>query len=115
MKHETGSFYFVIPQIELNEYEGFCMLAGTLVWDDSFLCNFEQALQSYEESLVQARNHIPPVLENCHVNFVESFFHRFNMVEAVEHEKMKMIYMEASLLGSCDKVAASVEMVFPSS
>lgn len=113
MKRETGSCYFVVPQIELNEYEGFCMLAGTLVWGDFFPCNFKQALHSYEMSLFQATHHIPVLLENSHANFVESStFEKFNMADI---ENLEMIYMEAPLLGSCDNVAASVEMVSPSS
>lgn len=107
MKRETGSCYFVVPQIELNEYEGFCMLAGTLVWGDFFPCNFKQALHSYEMSLFQATHHIPVLLENSHANFVESTVEKFNMADI---ENLEMIYMEAPLLGSCDNVAASVEM-----
>uniref|UniRef100_A0A803L7K1 Mandelate racemase/muconate lactonizing enzyme C-terminal domain-containing protein n=1 Tax=Chenopodium quinoa TaxID=63459 RepID=A0A803L7K1_CHEQI len=107
MKHETGSLYFIIPQIELNECEGFCILAGTLVWSDSFWCNFKQALYSYENSLLQAINHFPAMLENCCANMMKSTVNIFNMVE---DRKMEMVYMEAPLLGSYSNAASIVEM-----
>ncbi|KAF5939892.1 hypothetical protein HYC85_021059 [Camellia sinensis] len=39
--------------IELDELEGISNLAATLVWDDSSLCTFEEAVQSYELALYQ--------------------------------------------------------------
>ncbi|KAF7132517.1 hypothetical protein RHSIM_Rhsim09G0118400 [Rhododendron simsii] len=53
MKHQRGSFYVFIPEIELNEFEGISTLAATLVWHDSFLCTFEEAIQSYKLALYQ--------------------------------------------------------------
>ncbi|CAL5419038.1 unnamed protein product [Camellia sinensis] len=53
MKHTKGSFYLFIPEIELDELEGISNLAATLVWDDSSLCTFEEAVQSYELALYQ--------------------------------------------------------------
>ncbi|KAL7259819.1 hypothetical protein ACSBR1_005646 [Camellia fascicularis] len=53
MKHTRGSFYLFIPEIELDELEGISNLAATLVWDDSSLCTFEEAVQSYELALYQ--------------------------------------------------------------
>lgn len=40
-------------QIELNEFEGTSTLAATLVWHESFLCTFEEAIQSHELALYQ--------------------------------------------------------------
>ncbi|XP_056697055.1 protein PHYLLO, chloroplastic isoform X3 [Spinacia oleracea] len=107
MKHETGSFYFIIPQIELNESEGFCILAGTLVWSDSILCNFKQALHSFEISLFQAINHFPAMLETYSANIRKSTIKSFNMVE---DGNLEMVYMEASLLGNYNNAASIVEM-----
>ncbi|KAL7232741.1 hypothetical protein ACSBR2_010699 [Camellia fascicularis] len=53
MKHTRGSFYLFIPEIELDELEGISNLAATLVWDDSSLCTFEEAVQSFELALYQ--------------------------------------------------------------
>lgn len=107
MKHETGSSYFIIPQIELNESEGFCILAGTLVWGDSLMCNFEQALCSYEITLFQAINHL-----HQSVSLMKSTIQNFNMAE---DENLEMVYMEAPVLGSYNNAASIMEMVSPSS
>ncbi|KAG4158673.1 hypothetical protein ERO13_D02G132532v2 [Gossypium hirsutum] len=53
VKHKAGSFYFFIPLIELDEHEDISILAATLVWSDSCLCTFEQAIHSYESALYQ--------------------------------------------------------------
>ncbi|PKA52996.1 Protein PHYLLO, chloroplastic [Apostasia shenzhenica] len=48
-----GSFYFFIPQIELNEFENCSLLASNLVWDVSLSFTFEEAIQLLEGSLHQ--------------------------------------------------------------
>ncbi|OVA12535.1 Thiamine pyrophosphate enzyme [Macleaya cordata] len=53
MRHETGSFYFFIPQLELDEYGSTSLLAATLAWDDASLCNFNKAIRTLELSLYQ--------------------------------------------------------------
>ncbi|XP_009764985.1 protein PHYLLO, chloroplastic isoform X1 [Nicotiana sylvestris] len=57
MKQEAGSFYFFIPQIELEEFEGASILSTTVAWH-SCICTFEEALQVYESSLLQAENNL---------------------------------------------------------
>ncbi|RVW44640.1 hypothetical protein CK203_086916 [Vitis vinifera] len=53
MRHEAGSFYIFIPQIELDEDEGISILSATLAWSDSPLSTFEESIHSYELSLYQ--------------------------------------------------------------
>ncbi|XP_068658208.1 isochorismate synthase 1, chloroplastic-like [Aristolochia californica] len=48
-----GSFYFVIPQVELNELEGASMLASTIAWDSSLLWTWENAVSSLEATIHQ--------------------------------------------------------------
>lgn len=112
MKHDPGSLYFIIPQIELNECEGFCLLAGTLVWSDPFLCNFEQTLHSYETSLFQVINHLPAMQEACCANFMHSTVQKFGIVE---DKNLEMVYTNAQALGGYNNAASIVEMVSPSS
>lgn len=61
-------------QLELIELEGISILAATLAWNDSSLCKFEEAVQTYELSLYQVyhiwRLSSPPV--NVFLSF--SFF-----------------------------------------
>ncbi|KAM1378745.1 hypothetical protein ACFX2I_020728 [Malus domestica] len=48
IKHEAGSYYCFVPQIELHEYEGASVLAATIAWSDSSVCTFEEAIHSFE-------------------------------------------------------------------
>ncbi|KAF7808978.1 protein PHYLLO, chloroplastic isoform X1 [Senna tora] len=51
--HEDGSFYFFIPQIELDEQETVSILTSTLAWDNSSLSTFKDGIHSLEVSLNQ--------------------------------------------------------------
>lgn len=51
LKHQAGSFYFFIPQIELHEFEEVTLLVATLAWNNSSICSFEEAIEAYEFSL----------------------------------------------------------------
>ncbi|MCL7043110.1 hypothetical protein MKW94_015470 [Papaver nudicaule] len=53
MRRESGSSYFFIPQLELDEYGSTSLLAATLAWDDSSPCTFNKAMRSLELSLNQ--------------------------------------------------------------
>ncbi|KAH6797875.1 2-oxoglutarate decarboxylase/hydro-lyase/magnesium ion-binding protein [Perilla frutescens var. hirtella] len=55
IEHQTGSYYFFIPQIELDEFEDISFLSATLAWDDSSMCSFSEAVQTFESSFDQAR------------------------------------------------------------
>ncbi|PKU84130.1 Isochorismate synthase 1, chloroplastic [Dendrobium catenatum] len=41
---EFGSFYFIIPQVEFDEFEDGSMLATTIAWDDYLLLTWEKAV-----------------------------------------------------------------------
>lgn len=53
MCNHPGSFYFFIPQIEVNEFENISFLASNLVWDNSLSYTLEEAVRSLERSLYQ--------------------------------------------------------------
>ncbi|KAK6133984.1 hypothetical protein DH2020_032275 [Rehmannia glutinosa] len=55
IKHQNGSIYFFIPQIELDEFEDIPFLIATLAWDDSSMCTFNEAVQRFELTFDQAR------------------------------------------------------------
>ncbi|GMN38911.1 hypothetical protein TIFTF001_008132 [Ficus carica] len=90
MKHQAGSYYFFIPQIELNECEGISMLSATLVWCDFCLSTFGEAIQSFELSLVQATSHFWPTTENCYSRNILSTLRKLNVVE---DRNIPMVYM----------------------
>ncbi|KAB1206558.1 Protein PHYLLO, chloroplastic [Morella rubra] len=92
MMHEAGSSYFFIPQIELDEHEGFSILAATLAWSDSSFCSFEDAVCSFELSLKQnkkgkcparakASSHSWPTKDICGSKSIRSTLRKLNLVE----------------------------------
>ncbi|PIM98606.1 hypothetical protein CDL12_28913, partial [Handroanthus impetiginosus] len=48
-----GSFYFMIPQIEFNEFEGSSMIAATVAWDNGLSRTYEQAIAELETTIRQ--------------------------------------------------------------
>ncbi|CAO2840397.1 unnamed protein product [Amaranthus hypochondriacus] len=48
-----GSFYFMVPQVEFNEFEGRSLLSANVAWDSSLLCPWEEAMESLQENLDQ--------------------------------------------------------------
>ncbi|XP_051136429.1 isochorismate synthase, chloroplastic-like [Andrographis paniculata] len=48
-----GSFYFMIPQVEFDEFEGSSMMAATIAWDNHLLHTYEQAIGVLEDTLLQ--------------------------------------------------------------
>ncbi|XP_042011796.1 isochorismate synthase, chloroplastic-like isoform X1 [Salvia splendens] len=71
-----GSFYFMVPQVEFNEFEGSSMIAATIAWDNRLSRTYEEAIAALEatmwqvSSLVQRINgtsHRAVVLHQAHV------------------------------------------------
>ncbi|KAK8309972.1 hypothetical protein V6Z12_D02G156700 [Gossypium hirsutum] len=107
VKHKAGSFYFFIPLIELDEHEDISILAATLVWSDSCLCTFEQAIHSYESALYQATSHFWPTTERCHSERVRTAIRKLNVVE---DNTVQMAYTNGILLGRRDFEAHTMEL-----
>ncbi|KAK4410396.1 protein PHYLLO, chloroplastic [Sesamum angolense] len=84
IKHQSGSFYLLIPHIELDEFDDISFLVATLAWDGSSMCTFSEAVQTFEISFDQARH-------SC-VNFsplIHSSLPKFNNAE--DHRQMVRI------------------------
>ncbi|KAL4281360.1 hypothetical protein GQ457_03G011440 [Hibiscus cannabinus] len=106
VKHKADSFYFFIPQIELDEHEDISILAATLAWSDSCSCTFEQAIHSYESALYQASSHFWPTTERCHSGRIRAAVRKLNVVE---DSTMQMAYMNIPL-GGRDFEAYTMEL-----
>lgn len=50
---DFGSFYFMVPQVELDEFEGCSMIAATVAWDNSLSTTYEQAIAAVEATMWQ--------------------------------------------------------------
>lgn len=90
MKHEAGSFYFFIPQIELHEHESVSILAATLAWDDAVSCTFEQAIQSYESSHHQASS-FRPTPQRIHFRSAKSALRKLGGVNLMTDKTIKLV------------------------
>lgn len=108
LKHEAGSFYFLIPQIELNEHEHISILAATIAWSDNVHCTFAQAIQSYESSHHQASSHLWESKERYKPICIRSALRKLN----VEEDKtFEMIFMNAMPLGGAYFGSDPMELV----
>ncbi|KAL2484725.1 Protein PHYLLO [Abeliophyllum distichum] len=98
MKHETGSFYLFIPQIELDEYEDISILLATLAWNDSSICTFSEAVKKFELSFDQ--------VGRCGGERMRSALIKFDTME----ERVNMVCMNALLLDGRDLEASTMEL-----
>ncbi|KAL6973323.1 isochorismate synthase, partial [Sarracenia purpurea var. burkii] len=48
-----GSFYFMIPQIEFDEFEGSSIIASTIAWDNSLSWTYEKAIIAVQYTMEQ--------------------------------------------------------------
>ncbi|KAJ0842382.1 putative isochorismate synthase [Helianthus annuus] len=53
-----GSFFFMIPQVEFNEFEGSSMLVTTIAWDDSLSWTFGKAVHALQATMSQVSSSI---------------------------------------------------------
>ncbi|XP_050132794.1 protein PHYLLO, chloroplastic isoform X2 [Malus sylvestris] len=104
IKHEAGSYYCFVPQIELHEYEGASVLAATIAWSDSSLCTFEEAIHSFELCFDQASCHCWPAPKSSHSMNIRRTLGKLKL-----HEDgiVPMVYMN-SLSSSGKYVVANI-------
>ncbi|KAK9277137.1 hypothetical protein L1049_006676 [Liquidambar formosana] len=107
VKPETGSFYLFIPQVELDEHDGISILAATLVWSDSSLCTFGEALHSFELSLQQVSHYCWPTSGKFPNKCIRSALRKFNVVD---DKIVQMVYMKALSLGDWNTEANPMEL-----
>ncbi|XP_024973384.1 isochorismate synthase, chloroplastic [Cynara cardunculus var. scolymus] len=53
-----GSFFFMIPQVEFNEFEGSSMLVTTIAWDQSLSWTFKKAAHALQATMGQVSSSI---------------------------------------------------------
>ncbi|XP_073049352.1 LOW QUALITY PROTEIN: isochorismate synthase, chloroplastic-like [Primulina eburnea] len=73
---DFASFYFMVPQIEFDEFEGRSMIAATVAWDNRLSTTYEQAVAALEATMWQLSSAIkfnnnsseqPILLDQTHV------------------------------------------------
>ncbi|PIN06784.1 Isochorismate synthase [Handroanthus impetiginosus] len=48
-----GSFYFMVPQVEFDEFEGSSMIAATIAWDNRLSRPYREAIAALEATMLQ--------------------------------------------------------------
>ncbi|XP_065879910.1 protein PHYLLO, chloroplastic isoform X2 [Euphorbia lathyris] len=99
VEHEAGSFYLIIPEIELDEHEDISLLSATLAWDDAFFCTFKQAVESFESSIYQVSYHFLSSQERCPSKCLKATPDKVNLVE---DKKVQMVCSNTLSLGKGD-------------
>ncbi|KAK1409247.1 hypothetical protein QVD17_35773 [Tagetes erecta] len=67
-----GSFFFMIPQVEFNEFEGSSMLVTTIAWDDSLSWTFVEAVHALQTTMRQVSSSIVKLRKEVPNTFILS-------------------------------------------
>ncbi|XP_040374185.1 protein PHYLLO, chloroplastic isoform X8 [Rosa chinensis] len=110
MKHEPGSYYFFIPQIELHEHEGASVLAATIGWSESSLCTFEEAVLSYELCFNQVTCQVCSTTKKSHTTNIRSTLRKLNLLE---DGMVSMVHMNMLLAGGKNILSDIMALVSP--
>ncbi|KAH9297378.1 hypothetical protein KI387_029060, partial [Taxus chinensis] len=68
-----GSFYFVVPQIELDEFENYSVLAATIAWDHSLLRTFKESIYVLELSLQEVSCQVMETGKRLHLSVIKKY------------------------------------------
>ncbi|XP_073149917.1 isochorismate synthase, chloroplastic-like [Henckelia pumila] len=61
---DFASFYFMVPQVEFDEFEGSSMIAATVAWDNRLSTTYEQAVAALEATMRQLSSVIKSNINN---------------------------------------------------
>ncbi|KAK9105308.1 hypothetical protein Scep_022152 [Stephania cephalantha] len=89
-KRQIDSFYFLIPQIELDEYDGTCLLAATVAWNFCSHIPFEEAVCSFESSFDKVL---------CRFSFLEDYSDMSINISAM---KSLLVEMDMKMVRLCN-------------
>ncbi|XP_056164428.1 protein PHYLLO, chloroplastic isoform X3 [Syzygium oleosum] len=111
MEHEAGSFYFFIPQIELDECEDVSILSATLAWSGPSSCPFEEALVSFESSSHQVISYIQNTGEKFPVARIQS---TLGKLDVAENTLILMAHRVVTSPDAINVLSDPMDLVFPS-
>ncbi|KAH0684425.1 hypothetical protein KY289_022177 [Solanum tuberosum] len=109
MKQEAGLFCFFVPQIELAEFEGASILSAMVAWNDTCMCTFEEALQAYESSLLQAERNFSFAEDGRCSNHIGATTRKVHAQEG----QVQMVYSNLQKLFGKYVGPGAVELVSP--
>ncbi|XP_062170665.1 isochorismate synthase 2, chloroplastic-like isoform X2 [Alnus glutinosa] len=70
-----GSFYFMVPQVELDELEGSSMLAATVAWDKSLSWTWGMAIDALQATMCQVSSTVVKLRKEVPRTFIISNNH----------------------------------------
>ncbi|KAL8158326.1 isochorismate synthase, chloroplastic-like isoform X3 [Apium graveolens] len=70
-----GSFYFMVPQVEFDEFEGSSILATTIAWDDALFWTFGMAISQLQDTMRQISSAIVRLSKEVPNTFIVSNNH----------------------------------------
>ncbi|XP_073290616.1 isochorismate synthase, chloroplastic-like [Primulina huaijiensis] len=113
---DFGSFYFMVPQVEFDEFEGCSMLAATVAWDNRLSTTYEQAVAALEATMLQLspvinlnNNATPAVLlDQTHVPNQISWDSAVN--QALSMIRSKDSALNKVVLARSSRVLANIEI-----
>ncbi|KAL4185626.1 hypothetical protein AMTRI_Chr10g231600 [Amborella trichopoda] len=88
MQHEIGSFYFFIPQIEVDELGNVSIMAGTLAWDVLLHYSFEEAVNALELSLSKMVYFVSPTKRTFSSKWLTGDNQKSDLAEGKSNVKM---------------------------
>ncbi|EXB20726.1 Isochorismate synthase [Morus notabilis] len=67
-----GSFYFMVPQVEFDEFEHNSMLAATIAWDDALSWPWQKAINELQATLCQVSSKVVKLRKEAPRTFILS-------------------------------------------
>ncbi|KAL5160110.1 Protein PHYLLO, chloroplastic [Glycine soja] len=107
VSHQEGSFWFFIPQIELDELESVSILSMTLAWDEFSFSTFQEAHYSLQVSLDQVMCHVWSTIDTWKSKCTRAALKKLNLVE---DRSIPRVYMNTIAPGGRESVGDIMEL-----
>ncbi|KAL2492751.1 Isochorismate synthase 2 [Abeliophyllum distichum] len=95
-----GSFYFTVPQVEFDEFEGSSMIAATVAWDSALSWTYGKAVSSVQATMWQVSSVVKRLNKDAPQAIVLSQTHIPNKVswDSAVRRALEMINRKNSML-----------------
>ncbi|XP_017425308.1 protein PHYLLO, chloroplastic isoform X3 [Vigna angularis] len=107
VSHQEGSFWFFIPQIELDELESVSVLTMSLAWDEFSQSTFQEAYYLLEVSLDQVMCHVWSTIDKGKSKCTRGALRKLNLVE---DRSIPRVYMNTIAQGGRECLSDITEL-----
>ncbi|KAH7850829.1 hypothetical protein Vadar_003523 [Vaccinium darrowii] len=112
-----GSFYFIVPQVELDELEGSSMLATTVAWDTALSWTYAKAITALQSTVQQVSSMVTSLRKEVPNTCIISNNYIPNKVywDLAVNRALQMINRNKSplikiVLARCSRVVTSIDI-----